>query len=1100
MKRTLFLLSVFILTAFQLVAQRTVTGTVKSSEDDEPLIGASVQAKGTDIATVTDAEGKFTITVPAGITTLVIKSLGMLTKEVEVTADVIDVALDPDLLRIDQVLVTALGISREEKSLGYSAQEIAGQNLVNSGEVNVIQSLAAKSAGVQVISSSGTPGASSKILIRGNHTFTGENQPLIIVDGIPIDNSTDNTVAGDYPFNANLTGVNNSNRAIDINPDDIESVTVLKGPAAAALYGVRAGNGAIVITTKRGKAVEGKGIKATYSYNIDFSQVNKLPDFQHIYGQGVGGGTFDVDSDGTYIFYDEGLFDEADPGPDFVWGTADDVSTGTSRTWGPLIENIPVLLPGGDTLFDGAGNVVYRKPVDNVDRFFQTGITHRHNLELYGGGENATFRLSLNRTDEEGIVPNTSYARNSVTITTDARVSDKISMGAKANYINSGGAKAQNGSNLSGVALGLFRTPDSFDLLGGGGTSEGLLGEEEQDGYTKPNNTTQHQYFIAYDNSYWTAYENPFTDNINRIIGSGYITYKPAEWVDITGKGGVDYYADQRKQIYSYSSNEPPEPVGQIEENTITSREIYADLLGIFHHDFNDDFSGSLTIGGNLSDRTSKDAYSRGRNFSIPYGFYNLSNTTDLYTDEEHAHVRNSALFFDVNADYKDMVYVQLTSRTEWSSTFGENKNHFTFPNINGAFVFTEVIPENDVLSFGKVRYGFAQAGISPPAYSAKTTYISPIFTDGFTDGLSFPYLGQNGIGNSSLNILGNPDLKPERTTGHEVGADLRFWKGRLNIDYTYYNQTTKDIILSQPISTSSGYRFTYNNAGEMVNKGHELVVSSDIVRVKGFVWNVNLNFAKNKNEVTKLAESVEQIDLETAFASIGAYAIVGQPYGSFYGTSWYRHTDGQLIIGSDGLPIENAVSTFVGNPYPDYQMGIGTSLSYKGVTLRALFDITQGNEGWAGTNARLNLLGRSEASADRGRTYLIEGVAMTSVDSLGNPVSDGTANTVEISAFDYFTFYEGDASALEQQIKDASWVRLRELGLSYHYDLPKKVKFLRGFDLSFTARNVFLITDYPGVDPETSLTGAGSNVGGFDWFNMPNTRSYNFGLKVYLN
>lgn len=1097
MKKTLLLLSVFILTAFQsLMAQRTVTGIVKSSENDEPLIGATVQVKGTEVAVATDLDGKFSINVPAGSTTLVIKSLGMAEKEVEATSDVVDVSLDPDLLKINEVLVTALGIPKEEKSLGYSAQEIGGQDLVNSGEVNAIQGLAAKSAGVQVISSAGTPGASTKVLLRGNHTFNGQNQPLIVVDGVPIDNSTDNTVAGDYPFNEKLSGVNNSNRAIDINPDDVESITVLKGPAAASLYGVRAGNGAIIITTKRGKPVEGGGIKATYSYNIDIAKVNKLPEFQHTYGQGVGGGGQAVDSTGNPVA--EGDFDEAMAGPDNLWGTADDISAGTSRSWGPLISRIPRFDAYGDTVFDGAGNVVYRTPTDNVEEFFQTGITHTHNLSLYGGKEGGTFRLAFNRTDQEGIVPNTKYARTSVRLTTDADLSEKMKIGGTVDYINSGGIKAQNGSNLSGVMLGLTRTPDSFDLLGGGG----------DDGYTLPNNTSQHQYFIAYDNPYWTAYQNPFTDNINRLIGNVYWGYDVLKWFDIDAKAGIDYYADQRKQIYAYGSWEPSNsPNGQIEENTITSRELYGDLLLNFHHDFSENFSGGLTIGGNLSESFGKNQYSRGRDFSIPYGYNNLSNTTNLYTDEAHSKVRSSAIFFDANIAFKSMLYAQFTSRTEWSSTFGENKNNFSFPSANVAFVFSEILPESKIFSFGKIRYAFAQAGISPPAYSSQTTFISPLFTDGFTDGLSFPYQGQNGIGNSSLNILGNPELKPERINGHEVGVDLRFWGGRLNVDYTYYHQTTVDIILEQPISTSSGFHYTYNNAGEMVNKGHELVADAELVRAKGFSWRVNLNFARNTNEVTALAPSVTQIDLEQAFSQIGAYAIVGEPYGSFFGTEWYRDANGNLIIGPDGLPIENPASTFVGNPYPDYTMGIGTELSYKGLSLRALFDITQGNEVWAGTVARLHLLGRSAASEDRGKNYLIEGVAQE-VDGNGDPVFDAdgapvattSANTSEATAFDYFSFYEGDAAALEQQIKDASWVRLRELGLSYHYDLPKKVKFFRGFDVSFLARNVFLITDYPGVDPETSLTGAGSNVGGFDYFNMPNTRSYNFGIKLYLN
>lgn len=430
-----------------------------------------------------------------------------------------------------------------------------------------------------------------------------------------------------------------------------------------------------------------------------------------------------------------------------------------------------------------------------------------------------------------------------------------------------------------------------------------------------------------------------------------------------------------------------------------------------------------------------------------------------------------------------------LSGRNEWSSTYGPNQGSAFFPSANIAFVFSEIMNTNNIFSFGKVRFAYAQAGIEPQPYSANTTFISPVYTDGFTDGYSFPYLGQSGFGYSQLNTLGNPDLKPERLTGTEFGLELKFWKGRIDLDAAYYIQNSEDILLTQPIASTSGFSYVYNNAGAMTNKGIELSLNADIVKTKNLTWNVGGNFSKNENEVTALAEGVDEIEIEAGFGDPGAYVIEGQPYGLLYGSQWAYSPDGDLLIDEDGFPIFDTVSGVIGDPYPDWLMNINTGVTYKGFTLSGLLDIRKGGDIWYGTGARMNRIGISEESAERDHTFIIEGVVEQ---------PDGTylPNTTEIAPIDYWSNYLGDNGATSQSIFDGGWVRLREARLSYEFTLaPKSV--LKGLTVSATGRNLWLKTDYPGVDPETSLTGAGSNITGFDWFNNPSTKSYIFTVSA---
>jgi outer membrane receptor protein involved in Fe transport len=488
-----------------------------------------------------------------------------------------------------------------------------------------------------------------------------------------------------------------------------------------------------------------------------------------------------------------------------------------------------------------------------------------------------------------------------------------------------------------------------------------------------------------------------------------------------------------------------------------------------------------------MNHRYGQDLFSRGRDLGVP-GNYNLNNAANLYASEANSTIRTFAHFFDLNLAYQNYLFLGVTGRREVASTFGTAKNDFFYPSANLSLVFTELV-KIPTLSFGKIRVAYAQAGISPSAYGTQTYFVRSTYTDGFTGGLSFPYTGINGYGYS--NTLGNPNLRPERNTGREIGLDLRFFEGRLGFDFTYYVQRSTDLLVYRPVAPSSGFSQSYENLGEMENRGIELMVNATPIQKKDFQWDITLNFTRARNEVLKLADGVKELSLEAGFASMGSYAIVGEPYGVFYGTKWARNSSGQLIIGTNGLPTVDPVRGNLGNPYPDWFGGLRNTFTYKNVSLTCLLDVRQGGSIWNGTWARLQQIGNTEESAEgREKAYIIEGVK-----------ADGTTNDIAISAFNYFRTFKGDGGnyASENAMQDGSWIRLRDLGISYKFTtLPATVsKYVKGLELGIVGRNLWLKTDYTGVDPETSLTGAGSNIGGWDYFNNPSTKSYTFSLKA---
>lgn len=1081
-------------------AERTLSGKV-TNEKGEPLIGVTIAVKGTTIGTISKSGGLYKLNLTKPAKTLVFRLIGMKTKEVEIgTNDVINVTLDEDVVMTDEIVVTAIGMEREKKSLGYSIEEVKGRTISEAKSVDMINALSGKVAGVTVTNSAGVPGAATFVTIRGITSITGQNQPLFVVDGVPIDNSMNLGGNPDNGTNNLLEGVAQSNRAIDLNPDDIEAISVLKGPAATALYGIRAASGAIIITTKKGGFTSDEKINIGYSFSLQADEVNKLPEIQMLYGQGSGGTT-------------------AQPGsrsPHFSFGGLLDTLR-YSTTASKFDKNGTIVGMSDPTAT--ANKVI---PYDNTGTFFETGLSYNHSLNMAGGNEFGSFYLSLGNLNSSGIVPKSTFDRTSLRLNGEARISSWLKASGNASYINSGGRRIQQGSNVSGVMLGLVRSPNTFD---------------NSNGYDDPVNTPLAYMFAnghqrsyrgesgdgkaRYDNPYWTLNMNPFTDKVDRFIGNVALNamfwdYNMSEAVnyasDAVARLGGDVYTDVRKQIFAIGSSAAL--TGAMYHQELTSNDYNLDV--IWNHNFNisEIYKIKLALGANWFQSSGSSLFTQGDGFVIPY-FYHMSNTQSQTVRQSASRLRRNAIYGDLSFNYRDYLYVNGTLRNEASTTLPEENNTFMFGSANISFVFTDAFKEtfkNSVLSMGKLRLNYALVGKDAPMYGTYTTFVSAYYADGWTDGVGFPYDGS--VGYSMGDVLANSELMPERTRSWEIGLALNFFENMLNFDFTYYNSLSMDQIFNVPIASSSGYWRQLLNAGEISNKGIEIVLNATPYKTKDFKWDIGLNWTKNTNKVEKLAPGIDNLFLG-GFSGTSVRAVPGMAFGTIFGPGWYKDASGNTIIDDQaqilnpesgemednpnyGYPIQNPNEQAWGSFNPDWTMGITNSFTWKGLTLSFLFDIRQGGKMWNGTRGALVTFGTAKETDARGTTKVFSGVK-GHLDENGNVVSSGAANDVAALLDEawYSGYGGGFSNNTEDFVEDASWVRLRELSLSY--ELPTKIAkyvYLSGITVTFTGRNLWLSTDYMGVDPETSLMGA-FNAQGIDYFNMPGVKSYIFSLGI---
>lgn len=1025
-KITLLALLAFFQVATLFAQERTVTGQVTVAEDGMSLPGVNVIVKGTNRGTVTDMDGQFTITVP-GDATLVFSSLGFEAREVEVgDQQVINVSLQEDLESLDEVVVTALGIEREAKALGYAVQQVSSEDITRTKQQNVVSALQGQAAGVQITNSGGAPGQSARIIIRGINSLdpNADNQPLFVIDGVPVDNST--IESGGTPRGL-------SNRAADLNPNDIESMNILKGAAATALYGVRAANGAVIITTKKGEEGE---VRVNISSSVGFEEVNQYPEFQTVYGQGFGG---------VY-------------NPDSFW-----------PNWGPSMDEIREIDPDAQ-FYD-----IWRDAM-------RTGVQYDNSFNISGGNEKANFYTSISNLDQEGIIPFSNWGRTSARLNGELKFNERFSVAGNMAYVVSGGNRVPHDRFMERL---VYNTPnaDITDYINEDGTMK------SRGGNTNP----------IYDARFST-----FKDEVNRITGNLRFSYKVAEWMDVNYLLGTDSYSDSRTSItpgpLGIEGEQPLSSTGFITETRINSRDLNSNLFVTLTRDWSDKINTTLRLGNDVFERDFERVDATGTDFVIPE-FYDLSYTSQLSNSQDKRKKRLVGVYGDLTLDYDEMIFLNVTARNDWTSTLPIGNNSFFYPSVNLGFVFTEAMGSPDFLTFGKLRASYAEVGKDTDPYLIGQTYTAPG---------NYPLGGQ--VGFSRFSRFGDLNLKPERTTAIELGADLRFFENRLGLDVTWYKSNSKDQIIPVPVSNTTGFSTFITNAGEIENNGVELIFRATPIRNEDFRWNLTFNGSYNDNEVVSIREGIEQIQLGSQFGYVGstAYMILteGEAYGNLWGTSYQRfgasedathlNEDLPVVIGEDGFPVRNTDLLILGNATPKYFGGLTNTLTYKGFDFSFLIDFRAEVEQYNQYDMFFAAFGISEMTLDRNETRVFEGV-----------LEDGTPNTQEVwlgqgegpDGREYGAgFYRNTYRRVtENFIQDASFIKLRNITLAYNFDekVLNAIGYLNSARISLAANNIILYTPWDGFDPESFSAGAGGNATGFSGLGYPGVQSLFFTFNI---
>jgi TonB-linked SusC/RagA family outer membrane protein len=1047
----------------------------------------NVIVKGSTIGTVTDINGYYRINIPDHKeTTLTFSFIGLATEEVLVgSKSVIDMVMTADIRQLSEVVVTAVGIESDKKTLGYSIQTVQDEEIRSTLEPNIVNTINQKAAGVYVYSSSGSPGASASIRIRGNTSITLENNPLFVVDGVPINN---NEVLNGYG------GVDQSNRAIDLNPNDVASLTVLKGPAATVLYGIRAANGAIIITTKKGN--KGKP-KITFSTSYIASQVNKLPGKQSSYAQGrprngiptwLGPERFEGFSFGPKISDLEFAIDPDHPEspPPYAFD------------------------PAGNYLFDdhgflvskGTGNGQPAIAYPNDENFFVTGHSSDNFLSISGGEEDINYYVSTGYIYQSGIVPKSDWSRISVLGKFSAQLTDDLNIGTQVNYINSGGSRIQRGSNISGVPLGLFRNTTTFDAARG--YSDGREAANDPSVYIFPDGTQRSFRWGVYDNPFWTVNKNPYEDNINRVIGNLNFSWQIAPWVTLSYKIGLDTNNEERKQASDINSAGSVE--GTISQHNFNINLLNSDILFLFKYEVSQNFKLNATLGYNYfyDQRNYRGSYGSSLGTA---GFYHISNATDIWAYEIIEEKKIHGVFADILFSWDNYLFLNVALRNDWSSALPKEYNSFFYPAVSLGWTFTENLglSGNSVFSYGKLRISWGKVGNDAPIYAASNRFEQARIQGSFINGIPFPAFGVNAFERS--NVLGNPNLKAELTSTLEFGGEFQFFQERLSLDITYYTSETVGQVMDVDLAPSTGFNSVIKNSGKIGNKGWEIMLEAIPLKIRDFQWGININFTKYESFVKELDPSIGIGGITlSGFPSITtSKAIAGQPYGVLFGNIYRRVEEGKykndLIIGDNGWPLTDSNSGIVGDPNPDWLLGLRNTFTWKGITLSGLLDIRQGGDMWNGTVGIMNYWGIGiETEQEREvKGYAFDGVVNIGTEE--NPVWEQNQTPVDFADPQYglssYKWVRYGFGFSENEIEDASWIRLREISLSYEFPISvlNKMK-IEGLSISFIGRNLFLHTAYTGIDPEANLSGV-TNGFGLEYFGMPNTKSYSMNVRL---
>lgn len=1047
-----------LLYSMQALAQdRTVTGRVTSTEDGSPIPGVNVLLKGTSTGTATDADGNYTLSVPATGGALVFSFIGLEAKEIAIgDRAVVDVSLALDVTQLSEVVVTALGIERESKTLGFSVKQVSNEELTVGRTTNIVNALSGKVAGVRVAGSNGMVGSSSAIFIRGFTTFTGSNQPLFVVDGIPIDNSGGGM--------ATQTGVSNSNRAIDINQDDVESLSVLKGPAAAVLYGSRAAGGAIIITTKKGKGTANKKSTVAYTGSYNVLEPNRLPDYQNEYGRGTSLSGTGVPQAPVY-----------QPNVD-------------QSNWGPIIAGQLVASeysPADQALFGlPAQNTLTAYP-NNVADMFGKGYNAQHNVAFSGGSEKASFYFSYNNLRDKGFLDGNFLERNSFRFNGSNQFTSKFNMGISASYINSQSERSQTGNQLSNPLFRGWFLPRDYDL--------------KNSPYERPDGS-QVYFNTNTDHPYWTLKHNLYNDEINRMIGNVNFGYDFTDWLGVNYKIGTDVYTMRRNTYDAIGArgqvnHAVSTGVGAVGERTTMSQETSSYLTLNFKKQLTDAINLTALLGNELNLQVGQD-YGFVGNTLNTRGVRRITDATNfnpLATSESRKTL--IGVFADIQASYKGWAYLGLTGRNDWSSTFKKGNNSYFYPSVTSSIILTEAVPalKNNIVSFAKIKANWAKVGRESGLYDTDTYWNTANPSDGFGPQIQYPFLGQ--LGRTLSGTAGNPGLGPEFTRSFEVGVEGAFLQDRIRLDLTYYNTKSTDILLAVPIAAASGFTSVNMNAGVLENQGVELTLGATPVKTNSFRWDIDINWTRIRNNVVSLAEGVQNIGIG-GFTTAQTRIEAGKPYGVIYANSLLRTDGGKgdiIVNATTGLPLSGP-AVLRGNPNPSWTGGITNTLSYKGIALSFLIDIRHGGDILSRVINDVRRTGTAEESAELPR-FESDGVTPTKLYVVPGVYADGTPNTIPVTSQEYFQTMYSFANPGEG-VFDASWVRLREASLTYALptSLLSKTPFGK-VEIGLNGRNLLLKTDVPHIDPETNLSGAG-NSQGLEFNTMPNARTYGATLR----
>ncbi len=1036
MKKCMYAWMLFLLSMPMIVFSqaRQITGTVRDA-NGIPLASVSVVEKGTNTGTVTDANGAFSINVSRANATLVFSYVGMESQELVLgTNNNYDVSLSATG-ELSEVVVTALGIRKEKRELGYSAQEISGEALIQSKQTNIVNALRGQVAGVQINSGGGAPGQGSRIIIRGVKSLSPgkNNQPLFVIDGIIMDNST--ITGGDAQ--ASLRGM--SNRAADINPDDVESISVLRGGAATALYGQAGSNGVVLITTKSAKAGKMR-VSFTSTYGID--EVNKFPDVQSVYTQGY-----------------RGVYDPAT----------------IFTNWGPTVEEAKAIDPTHpDKLFH------------NYERGYIQGNQFRNSLTLSGGTENALLTSSFSHFKQNGVIPNSDYQNTSVRVGGQFKSGTLFKFSPSLNFINSGGYRV-NSERYNEILSYWSPRWDVMDYIKEDGTMKGYR-----------------------DNAVYGTYVNKFKDNVNRLIGSVAATFSPFSWFDLDYRAGIDYYSDFRRHAapgprgLAGERNFGDNGLGFVNEFRISNRILTSNVMGSFKKDWGEKFNTVLRLGNDVRAIKFSRLTSRGSELDIPT-LLTINNSKVRSTDQHEEDYRIVSAYGDLSLGLNNYLFLNVTGRNDWSSSLAKENNSFFYPSVSLSYIFTDHFLKPDWLSFGKLRASWAEVGKDTDPYETNAYYISNVLTS------------SNQVTWTRGNSRGDQSLKPERTNTIELGTELRAMNNRIGLDFTWYKLNSRDQIIPVFISPTSGYTSVITNAGEVENKGIEIVLNGSPIKKQDFSWDVTLNFSRNRNKVISIVEGLKEIVVGNWFGYVGSTAtmkyIPGYPVGNIYGTSVQRYygskaDDGMtvdnslpLVIASTGsnrgFPVRDLTQRILGNSQPDWTGGISNNFTYKNLRLSFLFETQQGQDRYNQLGNYQAAFGTAPFTIDRNDTKVFDGV-----------LPDGTTNTQEVwmgqgvgpDGRDYTDGYYRNVyrGITENFVEDASWVRLRNLSLSYQ--LPSKflrTNVIKDASITFTGNNLLLWTDFSGFDPDASSFNSGSNVDAFTGFAYPAVRSYLFSINL---